>query len=310
MPSSSFKDSLLFYLTFQVPRRRSLLSTCCLIIVSHIWKMIRFVYRLITRTTEIHRLSTKALLGSKGDAVDVLLGRAVMGESMRLGVWRIWMMIRLSNTFAGDLNFEKVGRNQIYSVSRQLAKVKGIPLESLEFLFLNHAIGTIRRVEIFKQTTRGLCDVQVTLMIHKESFIEMWQALLPDLEKKEKNYIMVGTNILDFKCFNSIQLGFQGSDPSTDFRAMGVLALTLIHRFSVSRVGLARHILQTSNSTSLTCDQDEPWYSFGLAGIHITAFIVSLLDSGGLDRLLVMGYDDLDGILNDLFGNLFYFGQG
>eukprot|EP01031_Cornospumella_fuschlensis_P029965 gene29965-36191_t len=60
---------------------------------------------------------------------------------------------------------------------------------------------------------------------HMEMLVEFWRS-------------MKGNKTIDW-----LELGFQGSDPSTDFRSMGILALTQLIHFSNNRSDTAKMIL-------------------------------------------------------------------
>ena len=61
-----------------------------------------------------------------------------------------------------------------------------------------------------------------------------------------------------------------GVDPSTDFRGMGVFALHQLVHFVTNRPTQARAVLLVSN-------HPRRFFPFAVAGINISAFIVSLL---------------------------------
>jgi hypothetical protein len=66
------------------------------------------------------------------------------------------------------------------------------------------------------------------------------------------------------------QVGFQGTDPSTDFRGMGILGLTQLLYMSQHRTNEAREILLESN-------HPRRYYPFAATGINITAFVMEML---------------------------------
>ncbi|KAK6099721.1 hypothetical protein MT418_001110 [Batrachochytrium dendrobatidis] len=78
----------------------------------------------------------------------------------------------------------------------------------------------------------------------------------------EKNYLKIS---LDWQ-----QIGFQGQDPATDFRGMGVLALDDLYFLCKNRPKLARKLLITSQS-------DLSWFPFAVAGINITSYTLRMV---------------------------------
>ena len=75
-------------------------------------------------------------------------------------------------------------------------------------------------------------------------------------------------------------LGFQGSDPATDFRGMGVLGLAQLLAFARYRAGAV-----AQSALSLSC---HPKYGFPMAitGINITAWLLQSLERGKLRQRL------------------------
>lgn len=73
------------------------------------------------------------------------------------------------------------------------------------------------------------------------------------------------------KCKDWGDVGFQGDDPSTDFRGMGLLGLHQLTYFATSYPTQAREILNSSN-------HPRRYYPFAATGINITSFIFELLN--------------------------------
>ncbi|CAD5115055.1 unnamed protein product [Dimorphilus gyrociliatus] len=93
---------------------------------------------------------------------------------------------------------------------------------------------------------------------HEEKLQKLWNLLEPD-EPLEARVTKQWTTI-----------GFQGSDPKTDFRGMGLLGLENLVYFSKESTDLARSVLLQSRNPAHE-------YSFAIVGINITAMIVDLL---------------------------------
>jgi len=69
------------------------------------------------------------------------------------------------------------------------------------------------------------------------------------------------------------QIGFQGDDPKTDFRGMGILGLDNLLYFATKYTDTARHLLSHSN---------HPYhgYTFAVVGINLTSIAYHLLKRG------------------------------
>ncbi|KAI9136248.1 ELMO/CED-12 family-domain-containing protein [Paraphysoderma sedebokerense] len=93
---------------------------------------------------------------------------------------------------------------------------------------------------------------------HERRLLELWQLLMP-VEK-----------LTDRFTEQWIKIGFQGRDPATDFRGMGVLSLDDLIYFAKTYPTVCSAVLESSRHP--IC-----WYSFALVGINITAFTLQLI---------------------------------
>ncbi|NXK20861.1 ELMD2 protein, partial [Arenaria interpres] len=98
---------------------------------------------------------------------------------------------------------------------------------------------------------------------HEEQLIELWNLLMPHENLKAR--------ITKQWC----DIGFQGDDPKTDFRGMGLLGLVNLVYFSKHYTNEARQILSRSNHPKLG-------YSYAIVGINLTEMAYSLLKNGAL----------------------------
>ncbi|NXA47183.1 ELMD2 protein, partial [Nothocercus julius] len=98
---------------------------------------------------------------------------------------------------------------------------------------------------------------------HEEQLIELWNLLMPHESLKAR----ISKQWCD--------IGFQGDDPKTDFRGMGMLGLVNLVYFSKHYTEEARQILSRSNHPKLG-------YSYAIVGINLTEMAYSLLKSGAL----------------------------
>ncbi|NXD40588.1 ELMD2 protein, partial [Copsychus sechellarum] len=98
---------------------------------------------------------------------------------------------------------------------------------------------------------------------HEEQLIELWNLLMPHENLKAR----ISKQWCD--------IGFQGDDPKTDFRGMGLLGLVNLVYFSKHYTNEARQILSRSNHPKLG-------YSYAIVGINLTEMAYSLLKNGAL----------------------------
>lgn len=96
---------------------------------------------------------------------------------------------------------------------------------------------------------------------HETLLLKLWSLLMP-------------YEPLDARVTKQWQeIGFQGDDPKTDFRGMGILALENLVYFAQEYPGAATHIL--SHST-----HPRYGYAFAIVGINLTSMALKLLRDG------------------------------
>ncbi|XP_053311449.1 ELMO domain-containing protein 2 [Spea bombifrons] len=98
---------------------------------------------------------------------------------------------------------------------------------------------------------------------HEQLLLELWDLLMPHEKLKSRITKQWG------------DIGFQGDDPKTDFRGMGMLGLANLLYFSQHYTEEARLILSHSNHPKIG-------YSYAIVGINLTEMAYSLLKSGAL----------------------------
>lgn len=124
---------------------------------------------------------------------------------------------------------------------------------------------------------------------HEATLLSLWDCLRPDEKLKER------------RCKQWGELGFQGTDPATDFRGMGYLALLQLHHLANTRTELARNLL-------LKSQHPEQGYPFALVGIHTTSFLSTLLSSRSLRyQLFTHAQQHQHSISMDTFNELFIY---
>ncbi|CAH1268150.1 ELMOD2 [Branchiostoma lanceolatum] len=98
---------------------------------------------------------------------------------------------------------------------------------------------------------------------HENMLLQLWDHLMPDTSLESRITKQWG------------DIGFQGDDPRTDFRGMGMLGLHNLFFFADQQTELARQVLQHSH-------HPQYGYSFAIVGINITSLTYSLLVRGKL----------------------------
>merc|ERR1719378_1793297 len=98
---------------------------------------------------------------------------------------------------------------------------------------------------------------------HEMSLLQIWTLLQPDTPLHKRVTKQWQT------------IGFQGEDPKTDFRGMGMLGLSNLVYFAKEFSSAARHILSHSHHPQLG-------YSFAIVGINLTHMAYKLLMDSSL----------------------------
>ncbi|KAM4708244.1 ELMO domain-containing protein 2 isoform 2-T2 [Discoglossus pictus] len=98
---------------------------------------------------------------------------------------------------------------------------------------------------------------------HEDQLLELWKLLMPHENLNSRITKQWG------------DIGFQGDDPKTDFRGMGMLGLANLLYFSRHYAEEARLLLSHSNHPKIG-------YSYAIVGINLTEMAYSLLKSGAL----------------------------
>lgn len=109
---------------------------------------------------------------------------------------------------------------------------------------------------------------------HEDMLLKLWKLLKPDEQLEDR------------VCKGWRQLGFQGTDPKTDFRGMGILGLKCMVYFAENHNEKARKVLQHSLHPTLG-------YSYAIVSINITLLMYEMLQSG---LLCSHFYNEVQGI--------------
>jgi len=116
------------------------------------------------------------------------------------------------------------------------------------------------KLEVEKLRSESFDDANLS---HETQLLELWTLLQPDrqlLKRVTKQWQ---------------DIGFQGEDPKTDFRGMGILGLQNLIFFAKQFGTAAKHILSHSHHPKFG-------YSFAIVGINLTHMAYKLLQDSAL----------------------------
>ncbi|KAK9981528.1 hypothetical protein ABG768_001057 [Culter alburnus] len=119
---------------------------------------------------------------------------------------------------------------------------------------------------------------------HETMLLKLWDLLMPSVKLESRITKQWG------------DIGFQGDDPKTDFRGMGMLGLTNLLFFSEKYTDAARQVLSHANHPGLG-------YSYAIVGINLTEMAYSLMKS---DALKLHFYNTVPGKPEMLHFHQFY----
>jgi len=121
---------------------------------------------------------------------------------------------------------------------------------------------------------------------HNKMLSELWDSL----KFEEVNYERKGSHWRT--------LGFQGNDPATDLRGMGMLGLSNLHYFATEHREEARQLLMRSHNPTIGC-------SFAITGIDLTNLCYQFLLFGVFKSIFYYENDHYKKIDIESFRGLF-----
>ncbi|KAJ3166376.1 ELMO domain-containing protein 2 [Irineochytrium annulatum] len=105
---------------------------------------------------------------------------------------------------------------------------------------------------------RAATKFDSTNKAHERKLLELWDYAMPNEKLKARISDQWG------------KIGFQGLDPATDFRGMGMLSLDDLHYFARIHPKIFQRVLESSH-------HETEWFSMAIVGINITSFVISLV---------------------------------
>lgn len=156
-----------------------------------------------------------------------------------------------------------------------IVKVKGMkahnrdrnssPKVRIVVINMTHCLKSLRHLNIVIGRLEEMLSTTVDSSIKHHSYLleEFWSKMQPGVRRRsEKDWG---------------EVGFQGMDPCSDFRGMGLLGLQQL--LFLSKKKIAAEML-------LDAGHPRRFYPFACTGINVTAFTVELLREGRLHRYL------------------------
>ncbi len=105
----------------------------------------------------------------------------------------------------------------------------------------------------------------------------LWSNMKPNVRRTSKHVVSP----------DWLALGFQGNDPTTDFRSLGLLGLYQLVYFSLHRTQTAHMVLQDLSKPG------SKYYPFAVIGINISKFVMELFTEFRLHRCIFDNYRNI-----------------
>ncbi|CAO3597997.1 unnamed protein product [Absidia cylindrospora] len=172
----------------------------------------------------------------------------------------------------------KIERRQLESkncliddLTQSILRKKGFPgtLSSPEARVLR---GCLTRIAATYQLTRDINErahtkFDSTNQVHEKKLLKLWTCLMPGTELEARLTRQWG------------DIGFQGNDPASDFRGMGMQGLDDLVYYAKTYPG-------ASQRAFISSQHPISWYPFAIVGINISQFTIQLLRTRQLQHYL------------------------
>ncbi|KAI9106263.1 ELMO/CED-12 family-domain-containing protein [Phlyctochytrium arcticum] len=278
-----------------------------------VYKVFKSLYRLITGTTELYRICDRAvhdIAGRKDRSeveLDLLTGTSECDSSEGSSITNSKVgttgkrrggnsgQVVEKDELEGFVNpglIYRIDRALLYStklteVRRRLESRDGTLDEPLAIIlqkkrFPENGSPTTQQAHVLRYcmniimssyklvhvlNVRAANKFDPTNRSHERKLRELWDMMMPN-EKLTSRYTD-----------QWVKIGFQGKDPATDFRGMGMLGLDNLHYYAKYHTKSVQRVLDISNHPTA-------WFSFAIVGINLTDFALQLVRTRQLQHFL------------------------
>jgi hypothetical protein len=161
-------------------------------------------------------------------------------------------------------------------ILKHVQEVKGLKFKNGEYynnvVFCLKGIRLVNKVFlVVNEMAREQFDVYTAKRVNMLD--QLWSGLKPGVRRS------------GLICRDWTELGFQGNDPSTDFRGTGMLGLFQLVYFVEHKTQSAQLVLEESMSTKRSCK-----FPFVITGISITHFMIDLFSETRLHKVIFDNY--------------------
>jgi hypothetical protein len=214
-------------------------------------------------------------------------------------LWRLWKW--LSRLFTGKSEVQRLAEAKEALETRTLKienSIKNSRNKIVRSIASDSSVSVEQAVEILvkEKGLKGEPSVMESLrlsLVRIHSLTLLWEELdslalqpfSPESQEHERtlqglwDHLMPGSQLEARHTKQWQDIGFQGKDPATDFRGMGVLGLYCLHYFATNHQSVARSVLSHSH-------HPQHHYPYAVVGIHVIEMIHGWLRDSRLHSYL------------------------
>lgn len=234
------------------------------------YKGLKYLIHITTQSSEIYRLCNITTTSEKVSLPSVAI------------LYRLDQSIFYSKQLVKEKQELQEPSCDIASVSSSITLKKSLSPSASEVLFLGlqrvHQVNQVLyKVEQQIQTKYDRENID-----HEAKLVLLW-------EKMKPNEVLKGRETKQW-----VDIGFQGTDPATDFRGMGMQGLNDLLYFVTHYPDHAQSVLQHASHPI-------SWYPYAIVGINLTKFAYQLLERKQL-QLFLFQYREF----GEFYSYLFY----
>jgi hypothetical protein len=249
----------------------------------YLWRIYKWVMHILTGKSELERIASQQI--NTNEVLKNIESYIVASRELKQFCGKSYdkrrkMDIWYLNIKYHNLDDEKQLTDQILRIKRfnsnNTIAITNLKKALCRMIRVNHAIFSLGKLrnEVFSYDNKE----------HVQMLDDQWSLMKPHTERLDR--------ITD----QWADLGYQGKDPATDFRGMGILGLHNLLYY-------ARN--DTENARTVLFESHHPinWYSFAIAGINFTAELYEQVSTYKHNSLFynVNSTEDVFRVFNELY---------
>lgn len=227
-----------------------------------IYSLLKWILHHVSQASQIVRISKSNNIIDENLCVQSILGQLLASRKLHISI----------TSFLGE--------RDTLQLLRSILSIKKIDPEKepISYRLVTRATGILGGIYMLGQDIDEMAHKEAKQMEQGDKLLyETYESIRDCFEKNEEK----------FEC-EWVNLGFQGTDPYRDFRGTGQFGLQCFHYFCTTYPMQATKIIKESRSSRKHDCNSKPWYSFALVSIHISQYVLNLVDSNYLYKLKIL----------------------